>query len=73
MPDSEYKIDPEHLVIAKIAFEAYCEAVGGKTYDEKEIPSWENLSGDGDRTRYAWMVATDRAIEAYLRREAWMP
>lgn len=39
---------------AKAAFDAYSAAVGGKTYDGKDIPSWGGLS---DNVRAGWMSA----------------
>jgi hypothetical protein len=42
--------------LGQIAFEAYVKAVGGKTYDEKLIPTWENLT-KGQEARDAWEAA----------------
>ncbi len=40
--------------LGQIAFEAYVEAAGGKTYDAKPIPTWENLT---DVVRDGWETA----------------
>lgn len=37
--------------LGQIAFEAYCESVGGVTYDNKPIPQWAELS---ERIKAAW-------------------
>lgn len=42
----------------QIAFEAYNEAKGGKTYDGKPIPPWETLTDDTGRSvQRAWEIA----------------
>jgi len=48
----------------KAAFEAYKKKVGGKTYDNKDIPDWDNL---GKTIQDAWMIAAHDAIELWLR------
>ena len=35
----------------QIAYEAYCVGVGGKTFDDKELPTWEEL---GERQKNWW-------------------
>lgn len=43
---------------ARRAFEAYAEAVGGKTVIGTRIPSWDDL---GDKVRGGWIAAA-RAV-----------
>jgi hypothetical protein len=40
--------------LAEVAFEAYCESVGGQTHDGKPIPAWEDLTHE---VRSAWHAA----------------
>lgn len=47
-----------NISIGQIAFEAYSESMGWKTYDGKDIPHWENLSSE---VRQAWSAAA-RAV-----------
>ncbi len=49
-------------MLGQIAFEAYVNAVGGQTYDGQPIPGWEDLSGDGDKTRAAWQHAANAVL-----------
>lgn len=46
----------------QIAFEAYNESKGGKTYDGKPIPPWGEV---GDEVRKAWDAAADAVIDEY--------
>lgn len=52
---------PEKM-LGQLAFEAYVDAVGGETFDGKPIPGWEDLSGDGGRTRAAWQDAANAVV-----------
>lgn len=40
---------------AKIAWEAYAKAVGGKTFDDKPLPTWDEL---GERQKEGWKQAS---------------
>jgi len=44
---------------AKIAYEKYCEVVGGRSHDGKKLPNWEEFEGDKSKTRQsiAWIHA----------------
>lgn len=55
-------METESKTYAQTAFEAYVEAVGGKTYDGKDIPKWNDLT---DSVRDAWAKASGAVIEAY--------
>lgn len=46
--------------IARIAFEAYAKQVGGKTYDGKPIPGWNEL---GDNVRAGWRAAIEAIVK----------
>ena len=39
---------------AKLAYEAYCEAVGGKSWDGKPLQKWDDLP---ESIQLAWAVA----------------
>lgn len=45
--------------LGQIAFEAYGKATGGKTYDGKPIPHWNDISAP---VRNAWEAAA-KAVE----------
>ena len=60
----------ENDTLGQIAFEAYNEKKGGKTYDGKPIPPWSEV---GDEVRGAWEFAASRrapigAVRYHLRR-----
>lgn len=46
--------------VGKVAYEAYAQFTGGKTFDGREMPTWENLT---DRIRSAWEAASTAARE----------
>jgi hypothetical protein len=39
---------------AQVAYEAYAKFTGGKTFDGRDMPTWNNLT---DRIRDAWRAA----------------
>lgn len=43
---------------AKAAYEAYAESTGGRTFDGRPMPTWNELP---DRIRIAWGAAADAA------------
>lgn len=47
-----------NISLGQIAFEAYSKAMGGKTYDDKTIPHWEDLS---PQVQKGWAAAA-RAV-----------
>lgn len=52
---SEIEVDGKSL--GQLAFEAYCEAVGGETFDGKPIPGWDELHGDRLKVQGGWHAA----------------
>jgi hypothetical protein len=52
--------------MGQVAFEAYCDAVGGKTYDGKPIPGWDELHGDRLKVQGGWEAAALAAIHAHM-------
>ena len=46
--------------IGRIGYEAYAKSTGGKTYDGRDMPKWDDLP---DRIKDAW----DAVARAYLR------
>jgi len=54
----------------QIAFEAYNESKGGRTYDGKPIPPWEAIEnrGDGHGVKIAWEAAAEAAYAAIASR-----
>ena len=45
---------------ARLAWDAYAEASGGKTYDGKPLPTWQEL---GYKKQAAWMAAARAAMD----------
>lgn len=45
---------------AQEAFKAYNESAGGKTWDGRPIPTWEEV---GDKVRSHWIAAVRKVIE----------
>lgn len=47
--------------LGRVAFEAYSAEAGGKTFDGKDIPSWDDLHGDKPKVQAQWEAAA-RAV-----------
>lgn len=45
---------------AKLAFDAYSKAVGGKTFDGWPLPQWEDV---GETVRAGWIAAANKVAE----------
>lgn len=45
--------------LAQVLYTTYCEAVGGKAYDGKPLPSWQEFSTDPTKQKQTlgWMAA----------------
>jgi hypothetical protein len=43
-----------------VAFDAYSRATGGRTYDDRPMPAWDNL---GDAIQDAWQAAARAVID----------
>lgn len=52
--------------MGRVAFEAYCAAVGGKTFDGKPIPGWDELHGDRLKVQGGWEAAAKVVREATI-------
>ena len=50
-----------NITIGQIAFEAYSKAKQGKTYDDKPIPHWNDVSAD---VQQAWEAAARAVAKA---------
>lgn len=46
----------------QIAFEAYSQSTGGKTYDGRDIPTWDELT---ERIQQAWEAAAQAIIAQF--------
>lgn len=44
------------------AYAAYAESTGGKTFDDRDMPAWEDL---GERIQRAWRAAAAAVVKAY--------
>ena len=50
-----------NTIIAKIMWDAYCVQGGGKTFDGKPLPTWEEL---GEERQACWIAAAEAARAA---------
>jgi len=46
--------------LGRVAWDAYARSVGGKTFDDKPLPEWEQL---GDRQKEGWEEAAQAVAE----------
>lgn len=56
-------MNSEVKTLGQIAFEAYREAVNNKTYDQREIPDWVNVSAS---VQAGWEAAAKAVAEVSL-------
>jgi len=56
--------------IGRVMYERYSETRGGKTYDGKPIPTWDDPKIDLSGVRDAWIEAAKAAVAEY---EVWRP
>lgn len=52
----------DDLTLGKIAFDAYSESTGGKTYNDRPIPPWSDIS---PHIQQAWQAAALAVVEAH--------
>jgi hypothetical protein len=58
----------DQLQLARIAYEGYAKCTRGKTFDGRDMPTWQQLLDAGDRgahTVRAWCAAVD-AVHAAI-------
>lgn len=53
----------QKVSLGQLNFEAYTRSKGGKTYDGKQIPTWENLSLEVRRAWEAGAREVKQAVE----------
>lgn len=51
------------LVLGKVNYQAYGLSVGGKTYDGRPIPKWEDL---GQKIQEGWVAGAEAVAQSYL-------
>lgn len=60
MPKTDHlKEDPKTVDVARRSYKAYAENSDGKTFDGRDMPSWEKLT---DKVRDHWTAATKESI-----------
>lgn len=52
----------QHKSYGQINFEAYAEAVGGKTFDDKPIPEWSALP---EKVREGWEAGANAVLNTF--------
>ena len=55
-------LEMKHFAPAILAYAAYCAAVGGKTFDDRPLPTFEQL---GDRQKDGWLAAANSCGSAF--------
>lgn len=51
--------DAPRTPAAQTAYQAYAESTGGKTFDNRDMPKWDELPA---RIQAAWQAAVDAAV-----------
>lgn len=50
--------------VARAGYEGYGEWTGWKTFDDRDMPRWDDLS---ERTRLAWVAAAGAIVRVVLK------
>lgn len=50
--------------VARAGYEGYAEWTGGKTFDGRDMPTWDDLP---EPTRLAWVAAAGAIVRVVLR------
>jgi hypothetical protein len=50
--------------VAKVAYSAYCESVGGIAFNGDQLPTWAEQKERSPRIAGAWIAAVKAAVEA---------
>lgn len=53
-------------ILAKIAFDAYNKSTGGKTWDGRDIPTWEEIKAEKPSVTNAWIAAAKAVADAII-------
>jgi len=57
----------------QIGYEAYAAHTGGKTFDGREMPTWEQVVASGTKVAGAWEAAADAIATQAHRAAAGVP
>lgn len=55
-------MDIQRTEYDRAAYEAYCDAVGGKAFGGSELPTWEYLCAHNPVIAKAWRVAANAVV-----------
>lgn len=55
-------MDIQRVEYDRAAYEAYCDAVGGKAFDGSELPTWDQLKARNPVIASAWRVAANAVV-----------
>lgn len=53
--------------LGQIGYEAYAVATGGKTWDGRDMPTWEQVLASGTKVAVAWAAAADAIVVDVFR------
>lgn len=56
-------MDESDKTLGQLAFEAYRAEVNGQTFDDKQIPAWDELHGNRGRVHRGWEAAAEAVRE----------
>jgi hypothetical protein len=56
--------------LGRVAYEAYCAEVGGKSVGGEDLPSWEDQCKGRPEVAAAWVTAAHAVLEAVHGRKA---
>lgn len=62
--------------LGQIGYEAYAQSTGGKTFDGREMPTWQEIKdreGETPKVTKAWEAAAHAIIEGALQKQPFRP
>ena len=52
--------------LGQIGYEAYAKSTGGKTFDGRDMPTWEQVKASGTKVAQAWEDAAEAMARTAL-------
>ena len=52
--------------LGQVAFEAYRAEVNGQTFDDRQIPGWDELHGNRERVQRGWEAAAQAVVDRHM-------
>lgn len=68
LPETVHVVTPAMPAFGRLGYDAYAQSTGGKTFDGRDMPKWDELP---ERIQTAWNAAADAVCFALREHEGW--